>query len=81
MLKGCNISKVCKQQTLLLMHDLQNIVRALKMSQHNKQREELCKLWGVGGEKERALKEKRRCQICQPSEMQMTGKHRKSNQR
>lgn len=48
MLRDCNISKVCKQQMLLLMHDLQNIVRALKISQHNKQREVLCKLRGTG---------------------------------
>lgn len=32
---GCNISKVYKQQ-ILLMYDLQNIVAALKMPQHDK---------------------------------------------
>lgn len=31
------------------MYDLQNIVTALKMSQHDKQGEVLCKLWGGGG--------------------------------
>lgn len=36
---------------LLLIYDLENIVTALKMSQHGKEREVQCKLgaWGVAG--------------------------------